>query len=128
MRAFDLQLIAPVIPFAISAGLGELGRMNRMVNPIFGGNVRLGAVLTDLPLAVDKPIDFGLQKFCEKCKKCATSCPANAISKADQPYRETADPRQIPGKKVYFENNRACVDWQANKDLYCSICRRIRTN
>jgi epoxyqueuosine reductase QueG len=46
--------------------------MNRMVNPLFGGNVRIGAVLTDLPLAVDKPIDFGLQKFCVKCKKCAT--------------------------------------------------------
>lgn len=120
--AFDLQMIAPIIPFAIAAGLGELGRMNRLVNPIFGGNVRLGAVLTDLPLAIDKPIDFGLQKFCEKCKKCAISCPANAISQADEPYWETVDPRQVPGKKVYFENNRACVGWQSNKDLYCSGC------
>lgn len=123
--AFDLQVIAPVIPFAISAGLGELGRMNRMVNPIFGGNVKIGAVLTDLPLAVDKPIDFGLQKFCLKCKKCATSCPANAISEAEQPYWETADPRQIPGKKTYFENNRACVDWQSYKDVYCSTCMAV---
>ena len=45
-NAFDLMPIAPVIPYAIAAGLGELGRMNRMVNPIFGGNVRIGAVLT----------------------------------------------------------------------------------
>ena len=123
--AFDFQLIAPVIPFAISAGLGELGRMNRMVNPIFGGNVRIGAVLTDLPLAVDKPIDFGLQRFCVECKKCAISCPANAISKVEQPYWETVDPRQIPGKKTYFENNRSCVDWQSNKDLYCSNCMSV---
>ncbi|MCP4756129.1 MAG: reductive dehalogenase [Proteobacteria bacterium] len=120
--AFDLQVIAPVIPHAISAGLGELGRMNRMVNPVFGGNVRIGAVLTDLPLAVDKPIDFGLQKFCEKCKKCATSCPAKALSQADQPYWETADPRQMPGKKTYFENNKACLGWQSHKDVYCSAC------
>ncbi len=123
--AFDLQVIAPVIPFAISAGLGELGRMNRMVNPIFGGNVKIGAVLTDLPLAVDKPIDFGLQKFCVKCKKCATSCPANALSEAEQPYWETVDPRQISGKKTYFENNRACVDWQSHKDVYCSTCMAV---
>ena len=109
-EAFDLQVIAPVIPFAISARLGELGRMNLMVNPIFGGNIRLGAVLTDHPLAVDKPIDFGLQPFCVKCKKCATSCPANALSEADQPYWETADPRQVSGKKTYFENNKACVN------------------
>jgi reductive dehalogenase len=123
--AFDLQVIAPVIPVAISAGLGELGRMNRMVNPIFGGNVKIGAVLTDLPLAVDKPIDFGLQKFCIKCKKCATSCPANAISKADQPYWETVDPRQIPGKKTYYESNKACTDWQSYKDVYCSACMAV---
>ena len=121
-EALDLQAIAPVIPFAISAGLGELGRMNRMVNPVFGGNIRLGAVLTDLPLAVDKPIDFGLQKFCEKCKKCATACPAGALSNADNPYWETADPRQVPGKKTYFENNRACSGWQTHKDVYCSAC------
>jgi len=120
--AFDFQIIAPVIPFAISAGLGELGRMNRLVNPIFGGNVRIGAVLTDLPLAVDKPIDFGLQQFCLKCKKCATSCPANAISEADQPYWETVDPRQVLGKKTWFENNQACTDWQSFKDVYCSTC------
>jgi reductive dehalogenase len=124
-EAIDLQIVAPAIPFAIAAGLGELGRMNRMVNPIFGGNVRIGAIITDLPLAVDKPIDFGLQKFCEKCKKCATSCPANALSDAGKPYWETADPRQVPGKKTYFENNRACTSWQANKDVYCSTCMAV---
>ncbi|MCP4753896.1 MAG: reductive dehalogenase [Proteobacteria bacterium] len=123
--AMDLQVVAPVIPFAITAGLGELGRMNRMVNPIFGGNVRLGGVLTDLPLAVDRPIDFGLQKFCQKCKKCATSCPANALSESEQPYWETADPRQIPGKKTYFENNKACLGWQSYKDVYCSNCMSV---
>ena len=124
-EAFDLQIMAPIIPYAISAGLGELGRTNRMINPIFGGNVRMGAVLTDLPLAVDKPIDFGLQKFCEKCKKCAESCPANALSHADKPYWEPVDHRQIPGKKTYFENNIACISWQAHKDVYCSTCMSV---
>jgi len=123
--AFDLMQVAPVIPYAISAGLGELGRMNRLVNPIFGGNVRLGAVLTDLPLAVDKPIDFGLQAFCAKCKKCATSCPANALSEADQPSWEPFNQWQASGKKVYFEDNEKCMRVQGSKDLYCSICMSV---
>jgi reductive dehalogenase len=123
--AFDLMPVAPVIPFAIASGLGELGRMNRLVNPIFGGNVRLGAVLTDLPLAVDKPIDFGLQKFCSECKKCARSCPSNAISKADQPYWETFNQWQASGKKAYFEDNEACFTFQSSKDIYCSTCMAV---
>lgn len=36
-------------------------------------------VTTDLPLAVDQPVDFGLQSFCQQCKKCATHCPSRAI-------------------------------------------------
>ena len=123
--AFDLMPVAPVVPFAIASGLGELGRMNRMVNPVFGGNVRLGAVLTDLPLAVDKPIDFGLQAFCTECKKCATSCPSNAISKLDQPYWETVNQWQASGKKAYFEDNEACFSFQTSKDIYCSTCMAV---
>ncbi|MBW1849539.1 MAG: reductive dehalogenase, partial [Deltaproteobacteria bacterium] len=123
--AFDLMQVAPAIPYAIASGLGELGRMNRMVNPIFGGNVRLGAVLTDLPLAIDKPIDFGLQTFCNKCKKCATSCPANALSEADQPFWEPFNQWQASGKKVYFEDNESCMRAQSGKDKYCSICMSV---
>jgi ferredoxin len=31
-------------------------------------------------MAVDRPIDFGLQDFCDKCGKCARECPSGAIS------------------------------------------------
>lgn len=124
-EALNLMPIAPVIPFAVASGLGELGRMNRLVNPIFGGNVRLGAFLTDLPLAIDKPIDFGLQKFCIECKKCATSCPSNAISKADEPYWETVNQWQASGKRAYFEDNEACFSFQTSKDIYCSTCMAV---
>jgi ferredoxin len=34
---------------------------------------------TDLPLAIDLPIDAGVQQFCESCSKCARECPCNAI-------------------------------------------------
>jgi epoxyqueuosine reductase QueG len=31
-------------------------------------------------LLPDKPVDFGLQDFCAKCKKCARECPSGALS------------------------------------------------
>ena len=54
-------MMTPTIPFGLMAGLGEMGRMNRLVSPLYGGAIRVETMLTDLPLALDKPIDFGLQ-------------------------------------------------------------------
>ncbi len=74
----NYQAILP--PMGWMAGLGEMGRMGILMTPEYGPRVRLGLVTTDLPLVVDKPIVFGVQDFCRKCKKCALSCPAKAIS------------------------------------------------
>jgi len=115
----------PVIPHAVSSGLGELGRMNRLINPIFGGNVRLGTVITDLPLAIDKPIDFGLQRFCIGCKKCATSCPAGALSTEDEPYWEPFNEWQASGKKAYYGDNKSCMTFQYGQDMYCNTCMAV---
>jgi ferredoxin len=41
-------------------------------------------VTTDLPLIPDQPIDFGLQAFCQHCRKCARECPVNAIPFGDK--------------------------------------------
>lgn len=71
-------------PFAVKAGLGELGRHGQLVTP-WGSHVRISAITTNMPLAVDRPIDFGLQSFCKTCKKCAENCPGKAISDADDP-------------------------------------------
>ncbi len=66
---------AQSVPFAMDAGLGELSRLNKLVTPEFGPAVRLCKVFTDLPMSCDKPIDFGLAKYCVKCQKCAAACP-----------------------------------------------------
>lgn len=68
------------IPIAIDGGLGELGRHGMIITPVFGPRIRLAKVFTDLPLTADKPIEFGVLHFCEKCKKCAEHCPGQAIS------------------------------------------------
>ena len=75
-------------PVAIDAGLGEQGRKGLLVTPELGSNARLGCVTTKIPMAVDKPIDFGVQEFCKKCKICAERCPSGAISHADEPDME----------------------------------------
>ncbi|MGE0486201.1 MAG: hypothetical protein AB7Q81_18780 [Gammaproteobacteria bacterium] len=73
------------IPLILNAGLGELSRIGELVlNPFVGPRFKSGIVTTDLPLAVDAPIDFGLQDFCEKCSKCARECPCAAIPFGDK--------------------------------------------
>lgn len=68
------------VPLSLLAGLGELSRIGEMIlNPFVGPRMKTVVVTTDLPLEVDKPIDFGLQDFCDKCRKCARECPCGAI-------------------------------------------------
>ena len=69
------------IPLILWAGLGELSRIGELVlNPFVGPRFKSVVLTTDMPLAVDEPIDFGLQYFCNNCLKCARECPCDAIS------------------------------------------------
>ncbi len=68
------------LPAVLMAGLGELSRIGELVpNPFIGPRSKSVVFTTDLPLAIDRPIDFGLQAACEACSKCARECPCNAI-------------------------------------------------
>jgi 3-chloro-4-hydroxyphenylacetate reductive dehalogenase len=68
-------------PILLWAGLGEMSRIgDSVLHPFLGPRFKGAVVTTDLPLQPDKPIDFGLQDFCSKCKKCARECPSGAIS------------------------------------------------
>ena len=68
------------IPLILLAGLGEMSRIGELVlNPFVGPRFKSVVITTNLPLTVDKPIDFGLQDFCDKCLKCARECPCHAI-------------------------------------------------
>jgi len=69
------------LPLILLAGLGELSRIGELVlNPFVGPRFKSVVMTTDMPLATDKPIDFGLQYFCSNCYKCARECPCDAIS------------------------------------------------
>ena len=77
-HARHYQVVVP--PILLWAGLGEMCRVGDIVlNPFLGTRFKAAVVTTDMPLAVDKPIDFGLQDFCAKCGKCARTCPSGSI-------------------------------------------------
>ena len=83
----NYQVICP--PIAREAGLGEIGRISILMTPNQGPRVRLAIVTTDLPLEPDYPKpDPSVIDFCSICKKCATNCPAKAISyNKPEPYK-----------------------------------------
>ncbi len=68
-------------PLLLLSGLGEVSRIGEVIlNPFLGPRLKSGAVTTSMPLSHDRPIDFGLQSFCESCNKCARECPSGAIT------------------------------------------------
>ena len=75
-----LEYYSPMTPLAADAGLGQIGRCNMVVHQAYGNRLKIGAVLTNMPLVEDGPVDFGLVEFCGHCKRCARNCPAGAIS------------------------------------------------
>jgi reductive dehalogenase len=78
-HARNYQVVVP--PILLWAGLGEMSRISDCVlHPFMGPRFKAAVVTTNLPLFPDKPIDFGLQDFCSKCKKCARECPSGALS------------------------------------------------
>ena len=78
-----------MIPAAIEAGLGELGKHGSIINRTYGSSFRLAMVTTDLPLIADQPDVFGGDMFCESCQLCSNACPA----RCDLP-READGPRR----------------------------------
>ncbi|NIB42274.1 NAD-binding oxidoreductase [Pseudomaricurvus alkylphenolicus] len=73
------------VPLILLAGMGELSRIGEVVlNPFVGPRFKSGILTTNMPLAVDQPMDFGLQDFCNQCKKCARECPCTAIPFGDK--------------------------------------------
>jgi reductive dehalogenase len=74
-----------VPPILLLAGLGEMSRIgDSVLHPFLGPRFKAAVVTTNLPLLSDMPINFGLQDFCSKCKKCARQCPSGAISDGDK--------------------------------------------
>lgn len=105
------------VPIAVDAGLGELGRLGLLITPEFGPRLRLSIVTTDLPLNPDEPITFGVQDFCNFCKKCATNCPSGSIPSGDKSTYNGVEKWQIEQESCYRF-------WRMNGSD-CSICIKV---
>ena len=101
-----------MIPAAIEAGLGELGKHGSLINRKLGSSFRLSAITTDLPLIADEPDVFGGDDFCLRCQVCTEACPPDAIS---------PDKQWVRGQKKWYVNFDKCIPFFAEA-RGCSIC------
>ena len=92
-------------PLLLLSGLGEVSRIGEVIlNPFLGPRLKSGTVTTDLPMTPDRPIDFGLQRFCESCNKCARECPSGAI---------TAGPKRMyNGYEIWKSDAEKCARYR----------------
>lgn len=72
-------LVMPTL-IAKDAGIGDIGRNSILTNKDYGSRLKLGVVTTNLPLDIDGYKDFGLEDFCNLCKKCAHNCPSHSLT------------------------------------------------
>ena len=113
----DGEVLQP--PLLLLSGLGEVSRIGEVIlNPLLGPRLKSGVVTTDMPLAHDKPIDFGLQAFCESCNKCARECPSGAI---------TAGPkRMFNGYEIWKSDSQKCTTYRITTEggAMCGRCMK----
>ena len=104
-----------LIPAAIAAGMGELGKHGSLINRQLGSSFRLAAVETDLPLLPDRPDVFGADDFCTRCKVCTEACPPGAIHDAKGMVR---------GVHKWWVDFDKCIPY-FNETFGCAICLAV---
>lgn len=109
------------IPYAIAAGLGELGRHGLLITPEYGPRVRLVKVFTELELKPDKPKTFGVWEFCRSCKRCAEACPSEAVS-FEEPTLEGLTVSNNPGVLKWYIDPEKCIQFWTQNGSDCSNC------
>lgn len=101
-----------MVPAAIAAGLGELGKHGSIINRELGSSFRLAAVFTDAPLVAQQPDQFGVDDFCNGCRVCTDACPPDAIA---------PDKRLVRGVTKWAVDFDRCLPYFA-ESYGCGIC------
>lgn len=115
---------AQCVPYAIQAGLGEYGRHGLVITKDFGPRVRFGKIFTDLPLAHDQPITFGVKEFCDVCRQCSSACPPQAIPHG-APTEQIPNQSNFVGIRKWSVDGEKCFKFWANQGTECGICIRV---
>jgi len=101
-----------LIPPAIAAGLGELGKHGSLISRRFGAGGRLAGVTTDMPVVPTHQERFGADEFCLTCQVCTRNCPPGAISDSKQ---------MIRGVERWYVDFDKCIPYFAEA-ASCGIC------
>ncbi|MBT5767038.1 MAG: 4Fe-4S dicluster domain-containing protein [Kordiimonadaceae bacterium] len=104
-----------LIPPAIESGLGELGKHGSLINRENGSVMRLGALVTDMPLNYDSLDVFGVDDFCLNCKACEKACPPEAIQ---------SDKKMVRGVEKWYVDFDKCLPY-FNENTGCGICLAV---
>ena len=116
-HARNYKVVVP--PILLLAGLGEICRIGGIVlHPFMGPRFKAAVVTTDLPLAPDKPIDFGLQNFCTACKKCARACPSGSIPEGPK--------SMYNGYQIWRNDTESCTRFRVTNTQGSSCGRCIK--
>lgn len=104
-----------MMPAAIDAGMGQLGKHGSLIHRSMGSSFRLAAVTTDLPLEADTFEDFGAEDFCLNCQICTRACPPGAIEN---------DKQMVRGVEKWYVDFDRCIPY-FGETLACGICLAV---
>ena len=101
-----------MIPHAIEAGLGKLGKHGSIINNEYGSSFRLAAVLTDVPLIPTPKAMYDVDDFCSRCQVCSNACPPDAI---------LPEKTMVRGEMKWYVDFDKCIPF-FNENAGCAIC------
>lgn len=111
---FTGRNMAPALPYAVQAGLGQMGANGQLLTPI-GSRCRFVMMTTDAPVKYDKPVDYGVNELCGKCLVCVRRCPGRALPKERVWWR---------GAYKYKTDAEKCLPMPAQFNG-CGICMKV---
>lgn len=104
---------------ATRSGLGWIGKNNCLITEEFGPRVRLGTILTNMPLEYNNPINT---PECGECNICVKACPAIALK----------DTNWHPGiEREEIMDAKACSSFMSShykhigRGSVCGICIKV---
>ncbi|MGC4109313.1 MAG: hypothetical protein QM747_02565 [Nocardioides sp.] len=104
-----------VIPYAVEAGLGQLGLNGQLLTPVAGSRCRVVCLSTSAPLVEDEPVDYGVPAVCDACQGCVERCPSGAIPNHRQLHR---------GVEKAKINTKRCLPVVAKAEG-CAVCMKV---
>ncbi len=118
---YEVQVWGPtwhfgaMIPLFVKAGLGQLGINGQLLSPHFGSRARLQIITTNAAITHDRPVDYGVTKFCEICQICFMRCPGRAINQNKIWYRG------VEKSKLDFRRCRPVMTRYSG----CGVCMKV---